>query len=102
LRDRTDKWVLRQVLARYAPPALFARPKMGFGVPIESWLRGPLRSWAEELLAESTLRSDGIFNPAPIRGMWNEFIERGYPWHYPLWDVLMFQSWLRNGAQARD
>ena len=102
LRDGTDKWVLRQVLARYAPPALFARPKMGFGVPIDSWLRGPLREWAEDLLSKSTLEADGILRAAPIRQMWEEFIGKDYPWHYPLWDVLMFQSWFHGVHRARD
>lgn len=95
LRDGTDKWMLRQVLSRYAPPTLFERSKMGFGVPIESWLRGPLRGWAEDLLAESALRSDAIFQVSPVRDLWADFIDRGYPCHYPLWDILVFQSWLR-------
>lgn len=96
LRSGTDKWILRQVLGRYVPQNLFTRPKMGFGVPIDSWLRGPLRDWAEYLLEESTIRSSGLFNPGPIRTAWREFIDHGFPWHYPLWDVLMFQAWLRE------
>jgi asparagine synthase (glutamine-hydrolysing) len=96
LRGSTDKWILRQVLSRYVPPRLFNRPKMGFGVPISSWLRGPLRDWAEALLDESALRSHGLLNPAPIRKVWREYIENGYPWHYSLWDILMFQAWFRE------
>jgi asparagine synthase (glutamine-hydrolysing) len=96
LRGSTDKWILRQVLARYVPPALFNRPKMGFGVPIGSWLRGSLRDWAESLLDESALRSHGLLNPGPIRKVWREFIEDGHPWHYPLWDILMFQAWFHE------
>ncbi len=96
LRGSTDKWILRQVLGRYVPRRLFTRPKMGFGVPIGSWLRGPLRDWAESLLTESVLRSDGLLKPAPIRAVWREFSENGHPWHYPLWDILMFQAWLRE------
>ena len=102
IRDGVDKWLLRQVLWQYVPRELFSRPKMGFGVPIDSWLRGPLRAWAEDLLSEESLRSDGIFHPEPVRRMWDEFIGKNLPWQYPIWDVLMFQSWLREVHCAHD
>jgi asparagine synthase (glutamine-hydrolysing) len=94
------KLILRRLLTRYVPSTLFERPKMGFGVPIDMWLRGPLRPWVEELLDERRLRDDGVLRPEPIRRAWREHLRGLRNWQYPLWVVLMFQAWREKEASA--
>jgi asparagine synthase (glutamine-hydrolysing) len=99
IRGSTTKWLLRQVLYRHVPAALIDRPKMGFGVPLDSWMRGPLRDWAEALLDERRLRDEGFFHPQGIRKAWDEHL-RGQNNQYKLWTILMFQSWLEAQGRA--
>jgi asparagine synthase (glutamine-hydrolysing) len=92
VRDGESKWILRRVLERYVPRALFERPKMGFGVPLETWLRGPLRGWAEELLTPKVL-GDDLVDLAVVRRRWDEHLSGSRDWQYPLWVVLVFAQW---------
>ncbi|WP_027778026.1 asparagine synthase (glutamine-hydrolyzing) [Paraburkholderia caledonica] len=99
LRDGQTKWPLRQMLYRHVPRELIERPKMGFGIPLHQWLRGPLREWAEELLGETRLMSEGYFNASLVRQKWNEHMSGQKNWASHLWTVLMFQAW-REGNYA--
>lgn len=93
-RHGQSKWLLRQILHKYVPPSFMERPKMGFGVPIGSWLRGNLRDWAEDLLSETRIRQGGFLNPEPIRKAWTEHLSGFQKEEHRLWSILMFQAWL--------
>ena len=94
IRGGEQKWLLKQVLYRYVPEKLMRRPKMGFGVPIDSWLRGPLKEWALDLLNRDRLNREGYFSFDVIHKHLNEHLSGERNWSYYLWDVLMFESWL--------
>lgn len=94
LRRGQTKWALRQLLYRYVPAELIERPKMGFSMPVDVWLRGPLREWAEDMLSADSLGRHGFFSVEPIRAKWKEHVSGSRNWQYMLWPVLMFQAWL--------
>jgi len=93
IRGRTQKWILRQVLARHVPATLFERPKTGFGVPVGQWLRGPLKDWTADLLDENALSADGILDPHAVTRTWDAHQGGRGNHEHQLWAVLMFQSW---------
>ncbi len=95
LRHGKGKWILREILKSYIPEQLFNRPKMGFGVPIDTWLRGDLKAWAQELLFSSSLEEFGISTQA-IQSTWDKHQSGSYNYQYKLWVVLMFQQWRRE------
>jgi asparagine synthase (glutamine-hydrolysing) len=99
IRDGQAKWALRQILYKRVPHHLIERPKMGFGVPFDQWLRGPLRDWAESLLDSKRLESQGLFRAAPIRARWEAHL-KGENWGYPLWNVLMAQAWVEANPEV--
>lgn len=96
LRKGQTKWPLRQVLYRHVPKELIERPKMGFGIPLHDWLRGPLKAWVEELIDAGRLEKEGYFYSVPIRAMWAEHLSGKRNWAHHLWSVLMFQAWLEQ------
>ena len=93
------KLLLRRVLDRYVPRALIERPKMGFAVPLQSWLRGPLKDWAAALIEPRRLAREGYLRPEPIARMWRQHQSGARNWHSQLWDVLMFQAWLERNRE---
>ena len=95
------KWLLRQALYQYVPRSLIERPKMGFGIPLADWLRGPLKSWADDLLDVSSLRNDGFLDAELVSRRWSEHRSGARDWEHHLWCVLMFQSWLQSKSGRR-
>jgi asparagine synthase (glutamine-hydrolysing) len=103
LRGGESKWLLRRVLERHVPRSLFERPKMGFGVPVGDWLRGPLRDWAESALSAERLHDTGLLRPEPVRALWKRHLAGELNAQYRIWPVLMLVAWLdaQHAAPAR-
>ncbi|HLW54318.1 MAG TPA: asparagine synthase (glutamine-hydrolyzing) [Candidatus Angelobacter sp.] len=100
IRNGVSKWALRQVLDKYVPAGLIERPKMGFGIPLGEWLRGPLREWAEELLSPAALEQHGLLRAGPIRQSWQEHVAGDKSWEFALWTVLAFQDWYSKAPRS--
>jgi asparagine synthase (glutamine-hydrolysing) len=96
VRNGQGKWLLRQMLYRHVPKSLIERPKMGFGLPVSEWLRGPLKEWCEDLISPDALERAGYLDPAPIQQKWQEHLDGSRNWQYVLWNVLMFEAWRRE------
>lgn len=94
IQGKTGKWALRQILYRHVPQSLVDRPKAGFALPLDLWLRGPLRDWAEDLLSARTLQD--TFDPRPIRQLWKAHLKGHADHKEPLWAILMFEAWRRK------
>jgi asparagine synthase (glutamine-hydrolysing) len=98
IRCGRGKWPLRQILYKYVPQTLIDRPKQGFSLPLDDWLRGPLREWAEELLEERVLKEQGFLNVFLVRKKWQEHLSGKRNWQYLLWNILMWQAWLAEAT----
>ena len=94
VRKGRGKWVLRELLRRSLPDHLIDRPKMGFGIPVGEWLRGPLRSWADELLDPMLVKEQGMLDPEAVRRQWTAHREGAVDLTDQVWSLLMFQAWL--------
>jgi asparagine synthase (glutamine-hydrolysing) len=100
VRDGRGKWLVRQVLGRHVPRALIERPKTGFSIPLDDWLRGPLKSWAGDLLSPARLARRGLFEPKRVARMLDEHISRRHNHAYWLWNVLMAEAWAETWSAA--
>jgi len=98
IQNGQGKWLLREILYRRVPRNLIERPKAGFSLPLDSWLKGPLRDWAETLLESKRLESEGYFQVEKVRKIWNDHLSGKSNNQYNLWVILMFQAWLEKNS----
>ena len=87
---------MREILYKYVPKSLIDRPKSGFGIPLDDWLRGPLKSWVSDLLNKENIDKSGYLNYETISNLWNEHLTKDINNSSKLWPILMWQSWLEN------
>jgi asparagine synthase (glutamine-hydrolysing) len=100
--DGIGKRIIRDLVYRYVPKSLMDRPKMGFGVPIEEWLRGPLRAWAQSLLSPAQVQASGYFDVKVVQSVWDRHLTGRHNEQARLWPILMFEAWLQNEKNAVD
>lgn len=98
IRGVTGKWCLREILYKSVPRALVDRPKVGFGVPLASWLRGPLREHCEVFCSRGNLEDAGYFNPKVIEKKWKQHVSREENWHHEIWNIFVFEIWRRHNG----
>jgi asparagine synthase (glutamine-hydrolysing) len=96
VKGNEGKYILKELLDQYVPRKLIERPKAGFGVPLDVWLRGPLKDWAADLLSPENIESDGFFDNQVIQQTWQEFQSGARNWQQRLWHILMFMAWYRE------
>ena len=97
-RGHKSKWILRKILEKYVPKPLFDRPKKGFGIPINLWLKKELRDWAESLLDKKLMKEAGFLNADSVHKIWGKYLKTETYWHFQIWDILMFQAWLQKDS----
>ena len=98
IKNNNGKWALRQILYKYVPSDLIDRPKSGFAIPIGEWLRGPLKEWAEDLIEEKKVISQGFLNHKNVRKIWELHVSGNADYTARIWSILMFQSWLEHNS----
>jgi len=98
-KDGSGKYILKRLLERYVPRQLFERPKMGFGIPVDSWLRGPLREWASSYLSAESNPDNDYLDRGVIAATWKEHLSGKVDRGGPLWTVLMFDIWLQKARR---